>query len=250
MTHKTHAFPVWELVGSAWQKVKGSKKTFWAAFIVSTLILVIGGILAQQSKSFSHSLSHTLNFLLRILGFLLQMSLIYMGIMRAKNSPINVSQVFYSFNLKLILRMIVAYLLQLLLLLPAFILMLIGFALQKTGWDNVHPISSILGIFLIIAGLVMLFFIAMRLALVFPYILDGQLKPTTAIKLSYRATHGNVFKLFAAFLLQTLILILAAIPLGIGLIWALPFVFIFYGLIYAHLSNALATDMKLGNLKS
>lgn len=244
MTDKTYAFPVWELAGIAWQKVKGSKSTIWVAIIIAGLIIGIGNEIAYQSKHLSHGLSHLLKFVMNIIGFLLQMSFIYIGIKRAKNAEIEVRQVFYSFNLRLILRIFVAYLLQILLLLPSAILMIIGFVLQSKAWDTPHPILSAFGIFLIIAALLTFIFTIVRLSLVFSYILDTQLKPTTAIKYSYKATHGNVFKLIGASLLAIFINILAIIPLGIGLIWAIPFSLIFSGVVYVHLSNALATDMN------
>lgn len=244
MTHKPYAFPVWELIAVAWQKVKGSKGIFLGSAIIAALILSLGNVLAHQSRHLSHGLTHTMNFAMQIIGFLFQMSLMYMGIRRAKNAEIQLNQLFHTFNVHLFLRIIVAYLLQILLFLPSAILMLIGFILQSKAWDNAHSILSALGIFLIVAALILFIFTAVRLSLVFSYILDTELKPTTAIKYSFRATYGNVFKLIGAALLAIFINILGAIPLGIGLIWTMPFMLIFNGVVYAHLSNALAADMN------
>ncbi len=68
-----------------------------------------------------------------------------------------------------------------------------------------------------------------------PLIISGDVQPWAAMEKSRRAVHRVWWKVFTIFLLMPLILFIAALPLGIGLFWALPFYMVVTGVIYISL---------------
>jgi hypothetical protein len=65
-----------------------------------------------------------------------------------------------------------------------------------------------------------------------PLIADKGLGVWDAMELSRKVAMGNFFKIFFVFAALTCIMIVGAIPLGIGLIWTIPMMYISEGLLY------------------
>jgi uncharacterized membrane protein len=97
-----------------------------------------------------------------------------------------------------------------------------------------------MGLLAIIAGLATIY-LSLRLLMGMGLVLDRGATPWHAVKMSFRATRSNVWPLIGIILAELGILIVSAIPLGIGLIWTLPFVWVVYGTVYKRLSVNIPT---------
>ncbi|PHQ65074.1 MAG: hypothetical protein COB99_06150 [Sulfurimonas sp.] len=89
-------------------------------------------------------------------------------------------------------------------------------------------ILSIGFILLIIPGI----YLAVSYAFVYTLIVDKGLNVWEAMELSRKTVTEQWFKFFGLSLLSGIIIIISAIPLGIGLIWSIPTTYIAYGLLY------------------
>ena len=69
------------------------------------------------------------------------------------------------------------------------------------------------------------------------FIIDKNLTAFAAIEASWTATNLNFWKLAGALCLSSLMLIGATLTLGIGAIWLVPLIELFYGDMYLQLSN-------------
>lgn len=179
----------------------------------------------------SEVLGQFVGLIFSVVELLLQMGLIYIGICRAFDRPINYRLMFTTFNTSIALKIIGVYLLKFLIfLIPAI---LIGAGVFIAQMEQVMIIGYLLGLVGIIAAI----YLSIRLYLTIGFILDQNSGPVDAIKQSFQATRHNVINLIGLMLLQILIFIVAAIPLGIGFIWAIPLGLIIYGTVYKRLSS-------------
>jgi uncharacterized membrane protein len=71
---------------------------------------------------------------------------------------------------------------------------------------------------------------------------DRQLGPWQAIKTSIKATTHNWFPIFLILLALSLIMAVSCIPLGIGLIWTLPLLFIAKGILYRNIFGVVESE--------
>lgn len=218
--------PVWDTIKAAWDKVSGFKSSFWAALGLIFVIMFAIGVLEGITERVMF-ISGLLGIIGSVLGYFLQMGLIYMGIARAKDSPISYKLVFSTFNMQIALYLIGLYILQTLIFIIPFIIGAAGFFLCMAG--NVFATS--IGTLLIIASIICTIVIAVRLSLAMAYVLDTLSAPLAAIKSSIAATEGNFWNLVGIYLLQLIILFVSML-LIIGWIWSLPLMFICYGMIY------------------
>ncbi|WP_221896349.1 hypothetical protein [Bathymodiolus japonicus methanotrophic gill symbiont] len=65
-----------------------------------------------------------------------------------------------------------------------------------------------------------------------PLIIEKNMDFWQAMEASRKAVHQHWFKIFFVYALVGIIYILSLIPLGIGLIWALPFFVVLHGVLY------------------
>lgn len=230
--------PAWETVITAWQKVKGAKGSIWAICLIMIVFWIATSFLDEHLiKHTLPILSPVLQFIFRILSFLLEMGLLYIGIQRAFDLPISYEQAFRTFKAKLALRIIILYILEVLIFIPlAFLIVIPTFIFYTV----VHLTTTALWLttlasFCLIVGIIGTCYIGIRLWLAMAFVLDKNVGPIQAIKLSFRATRGNFWNLVAIFLLQFLFIMVSLIPLGIGLIWTIPFAVILYGVVYKRL---------------
>jgi hypothetical protein len=95
-------------------------------------------------------------------------------------------------------------------------------------------------------SIILTIYLLFRMYLVHAFILAKKVNPWVAIKLSFKATKSNVCRLIGLSILNGLILLVSAIPLGIGLIWTLPYFFINFGEIYKSLVES-RSDLTIEN---
>lgn len=91
-------------------------------------------------------------------------------------------------------------------------------------------IMTIIGfVLLILPGI----YLSIAYVFALPLIADKGMNVWEAMELSRKAVTKHWFKVFALFFLLSLIMTLGALALGIGLIWAVPLLFVtLYGLLY------------------
>jgi hypothetical protein len=234
----SYSLPILETVQLAWRSVKGAKASFWGAYTwlsaASILFIVISS--AGTILSFP-ALSSFCNFVMPVVNFLLSFGILYMGICRAFNRPISASMISYAFSdAILILKIFGLCLLNIVIIAPLIAIPVLTFAaatafLAQSGF--IYVLYLVAGVMLFLA-----LYLLIRIELSWAFLLDKQVNPWQAIVLSMQTTRGNFLRLMGLHIVTVLITLICAIPLGIGLIWAIPFSKICYGLVYKRLLEA------------
>jgi len=235
MTENTYSLPVMETVKTAWAKVSGVKGSIWAilgiVFVAQLIVGFIGGLGARGGA---------IDIIFSIIGSLIQImagaSLIYIGIRRAQDMPVQYKMVKEVLTGRIILFLILLYILQVVIFIPAGILLGIGIWLAHMQAEPSLGMQLIGALFCLAASLIFIF-LAIRMWLAYGTVVDKKLNPWEAIKLSFKATKGNVWNLIGIYFMNVLIVLGCAITVGIGLIWGLPWLFILYGEAYKRLTT-------------
>jgi len=234
MSDSIHLLQVMETLENGWSKVKGSKSPIWGALLLVLVISIGLGVFNGLVSTYSKTLSSLTGFITQIFTTLLDLGIAYIGIKRAQDFPIVYGLVFRAFESKwLWLKIVFLYVIECLIFIVPMIFIFAGIFLISLAHS---ALAYVLGILICIAAAFSIVYLAVRLALSVAFILDKEVNPSDAIALSFQATRSNFWRLTGISILQVLILIISAIPLGIGLIWTIPFVLIVYGLIYKNLS--------------
>ncbi len=219
------------MFSAAWQKTSGAKRIFWIGIGFYLLIIVPVLVLQITIDSIFIDLLNNLILLLFNAG------LLYLGIKRAQNLAIHSQEIFFPLKPGIIVRLIVTALVKYIItLLPIilFIFIIAAFLRIFPGKSNsIIDIAKPIGFFIVITSLI---YLQIRMCLSTAFILDRQADFWSAIQLSFQATKNQVLLLFLLFLPLFCLLILSAIPLGIGLIWSIPLACILYGMIYKELA--------------
>jgi hypothetical protein len=236
MIDRSIQLPVGDTILGAWARLSGSKSQFWLALSIFFIVAIAFNV-AQYYTEENHIVLYVLvSIVSTFVSYFLHLGLVYMGITRAKDQPIHWSQLFYAFDLELVLYLIGLYVMYVLaLILPIAIGVGTGIGL---GYAAQHidtaaqVVVVIAGINIIAASIVATIYIAVRLSLGMAFILENRIGPITALKQSIKATDGNFWNVFSMFFCQWNILLISIIPVGLGMIWTLPFNFICYGLAF------------------
>lgn len=232
MANNPTILPITDTIKESWQAVSGAKSTYWTGMIVAFLITFSLGFVASSFIYLPKPAEIILRLFMQFIGFLMQMGLVYMGIKRARGEPIDSKLIFYAFDRGIMLRLIGVYCLQFLILgIPIALFLTVSALPAIIGFPGISIIALIINIIIGVA----FFIISFRMMLSVGFVLDKHSTPVIAIKQSFEATKNSVWQLIGLVLLQTMIIIVSAIPLGIGLIWTLPLSIIIYGMIYKKL---------------
>jgi uncharacterized membrane protein len=129
----------------------------------------------------------------------------------------------------------------LIILLP-MIFPLVGYLLVNFVGDT--AVNHLIQVLLSFIGGIIAFYLAMRLVVAKAIVINEKKNPIHAIKISFAATKYHVWNIIGFVILQTLALVLSIIPLGMGLIWSIPFCSVAYGLLYRKLV-VLRTDLVI-----
>ncbi|MBU0674738.1 MAG: hypothetical protein KJ950_08870 [Proteobacteria bacterium] len=200
-------FEVWVVIREAWEKTSGVKGTLWAAaflvlgvVIVTTGILsVLGHLIGAAGSGFAYTFAAQLTLTAAIYPFLAGIMMI--GIHRSVNLPVNSKMVFGYF--------------------VSFVPLVIGSLLVSVMTTIGFFILLIPGIYLSIAYL-----------MVIPLIVEREMQPWQAMEFSRKTVQRHWFKVFGLYILMTLIYMLSAIPLGLGMIWTMPMFVMVNGILY------------------
>lgn len=207
--------PNWEIgavLSEAWALTKGFKATMWGAFLLYMAVVlgvsIIGGIVTAGAASLSPTASIILMVVVQLAQLLISAplgaGLFMIGIKRAASLPVNAFMVFDYFPKTL--PLFFAYLLMLLLIAIGFVLLVIP------------------GIYLMLAY-----------ALALPLLVNKDLGIWDALETSRKGITTCWFRFLGFGLLALLIVLIASIPLFIGLIWVMPWLYVAIGIIYRDL---------------
>ncbi|CAD5375738.1 conserved membrane hypothetical protein [Pseudomonas sp. OF001] len=214
-------FSIGGLLGEAWGNTRGIKwpiiagflafyAVLFAAAFVLAFILAGAGLIGHDSLLAGVAGQLLLSLLIGVLTYPFFAGILMIGIRRAAQQPVGVGLVFGYFGHTLALAItgmlvtVLVYLGTLLLILP--------------------------GIYLGVAYL-----LAMAL------VVERGLSPWQAMEASRQAISQHWFKVFGLLLLLGAILLVSALPLGIGLIWSLPLSVAALGVLYREIFGVLPT---------
>lgn len=243
--------PVFQTIQAAWHQVKGTKATLWAAIALSLLTAMGFGVAERFLQTLLQGASKAavvvppsttitvtavtmiMRLIANIVVTLLDMGLIYIAIQKVFGLPFNFKMLFRAFAKDRILWAFgVIILLQLMVVLPTTILIAAGsYVSQHYGTNLAQLLASLLFFVAIIFGL----YYSVRLSMAIGVVMNEGFNAWQAIKISYKATQGNFWRLVGLQVTVLLIVLLSIIPLGIGLIWIIPFAFLCYGVVYKKL---------------
>ena len=171
----------------------------------------------------------------------LAMGIFILGVRRAVNSTLEIRYIIRHYNKTL--SLIVAWCLCAVFILLRFFLIsvacnFLGGLILPTLMPlmEVVPYAKFLIIgayFVLMSGLVGYF--SIDYLMTFPLIVEKELRAWQAIRASYKSIRHQRGKIFRLMLLIGLINALGALPLGIGLIWTLPFSVIAMGITYRNM---------------
>ncbi len=204
--------PNWQIgavLSEGWALSNGFKASFWGGFliymgVVFALAMAMGVLSVAVTVASSEA-----GILVTVLSQLVQLivtaplvaGLFMLGIKRAAGQPVNAFMIFNYFPKTL--PLFLTYLLMLLLVVIGFVLLVIP------------------GIYLTIAY-----------ALALPLLVDKNLGIWESLETSRKGLTRCWFRFFGFGIIGLLIVLVSAIPLGIGLIWTLPWLYAALGVIY------------------
>jgi len=233
MLKEMYEIPVWDTITTALDKVYGAKTTFWIALLIFFPIMFGLGFMQGALENYSDWMPGAIKVIANVIGYFMQMGIMYIGIKRALDAPINYRQVFRAFEAEIAAKIVILYVFQMLIFLPV-IIFLILVSLLTSYIPSLTPVVPIL---LFVLGGAVFVYLSIRMLISNALVLDKATPPWDAIKISFNATRGNFWACLALIILQILIVAVSAIPFGLGLIWTLPLTFICYGVMYKRLNS-------------
>jgi len=220
-------FEVIPTAKEAWAKVSGSKMPMVLAALVCIAIQIVIQIITGMFTNVIGPVA--VAFVSNIIAILVLLPAIagvmYMGLQRVRNLPLTVSQVFYLYKKDLLIQTWIFYIAYFAIFLAAGILIAI--------FSNIPALYLIASIVIVLA----LIYICARISLGIYFIFDNNEKGIDAIKHSYNITKPYIWKLIFSFILIGVAMFVGALLLMVGLIWTIPFSYIFMGLIYQKIAS-------------
>ncbi|MCK5918983.1 MAG: hypothetical protein KAG34_11175 [Cocleimonas sp.] len=207
-------FTIQAMLSEAWAKTNGLKGSFWGA----ALLLIVGILLVTGVLGFVIGAAGTDGMATQLIVQLVIMAFMYpfmagimmMGVKRSVDQPISFKMMFSYFSVTG--TVILAGLFS-------TILTWVGFIL------------------LIIPGL----YLAIAYGLIIPLIADKKLSAWQAMEASRKAITKRWFKIFGLYLVMGIIIMVSAIPLGLGLIWTYPMMVSLMGILYREIFGVTST---------
>jgi uncharacterized membrane protein len=207
--------PDWEIgavLSEAWALSNGFKATIWGAFLLCMGIAIAAGIVMGLLSFGITKIAVEASVVVTILSQVIQLAitapltagLLMLGIKRAAGQPVNAFMLFNYFPKTL----------------PLFLTHLLMTVLVIIGL-----------VLLVIPGIYLIFAYALAL----PLLVDKNLGIWESLETSRKGLTGCWFRFFGFGLISLIIVLISAIPLGIGLIWTLPWLYAAIGIIYRNL---------------
>ncbi|WP_373073242.1 hypothetical protein [Sulfurimonas sp.] len=201
-----YSFSITGLLKEAFDRSYGVKGTIVGASLIYGIVAVIISAILElvfpSGDSFFNGIIQTL--ISAPITVPIMVGVTFLGINHARGLDINIPSIFDYFGM--MVPIITTFILM-------YICLIIGFTL------------------LILPGI----YLAVSYTFAYQLVADKGLGAWEAMELSRKTVTKQWFKFFGLGLLSALIIILSIIPLGIGLIWSIPTVYIAYGLLYHHI---------------
>jgi len=197
-------FALSQMLSEAWRKVHGNKGAIWAAIILYLVVaLPIYWVLAFY---LDHGLfAKCLRFVVtNSVDMALLTGLVMLGVKLACGINAEPNEV-YAY-IEYFVKLVLAYIMTTLMILGGFLL-------------------------LILPGI----YLAVAYSLTPLLIVDKKMGLWEAMEASRKAVSHCWFRAFFLFLIFMVILVLSAIPLGIGLIWTIPMALLLHGIAYRNI---------------
>ncbi|MEA1892948.1 MAG: hypothetical protein U9N33_09570 [Campylobacterota bacterium] len=214
----SYDFDIVGVLKEGFHRSDGAKLIFGGAIgIYVVLSILVGALLEFIFPQSSNELNrYVTSFLEMIFMLPLLVGIMILGIKRARDEELVVPSIFNYYALAIPLSL--AYIAMTLLTIVGFLL-------------------------LVLPGI----YLAVSYAFTYTLIVDKGLGIWEAMELSRKTVTKQWFKFFGLSLACGIIIIISALPLGIGLIWSIPMTYITYGLLYHHLFDD--EDMVEENIK-
>lgn len=232
MSEERYLLPVWDTIAISWKKMYGIKKSIWAAIGIIVAAIFLLSLVAGFLIALFPALENPIKFMTQIVTFLFQIGITYIGIRRAFDLPVSYRNLFRTFEFDICWRVILTYILQIIIFIPSILL---AFTAGYLYQPDATLTQQAIAIGCIILSLVSFLYFSVRMSIAMGFVIDKKINPWPAIKNSFIATRGNIWRLIGLFLVQFLILSLCALPMGIGLIWGIPLMVVLYGVVYKSL---------------
>lgn len=220
-------FEVSNTASRAWALVSGVKTPFVLAALVIAVLEIVVKVLQDLFVSMAgEGVAVIIGVILTfVLIFPAYVGTMFMGLQRVRGLPVLVSQVFTFYRSERLMQIFLLY----------FIFYVVTFLTSIiVALFSMVPIVNLI---VIVADIALLLFLAARVSLSIYLVFDKNKSAIEAIKLSYKMTAGYTVSMLLAILLCIVATFLGVITLFIGLIWAIPFVHIFFAMIYQSIAE-------------
>ena len=216
-------FSIGAVLSEAWEKTNGLKGSFWAAgAILFAVILILGVVLGGGSVFLAGQGDASSGMLMGLAIQLVMIAVMYpfmagivmLGIERSVDLPLSYKSVFTYF---------------------AYTLPLLGVAVLMS------VLVTIGFILLIIPGI----YLSLAYMFAVPLVVEKNLGIWDAMETSRKAVTSHWFKLFFLFFIMMIILMVSALPFGIGLIWTYPMMVAMMGVMYRDIFGVEAAEAAL-----
>lgn len=202
----TSRFTIGQVIGAGWATFKEHAGFLIGALIVGGLLYGIPSLIASLTMEDYPAVGFLFNIISIVISWLVTLGWIRIALNALDKKPLQLSLLWNSTNV--FFRYVGANILVTLLTAVGFIL-------------------------LIIPGII----VALRYSLISYYIVDKNQGVTEAMRSSWEATRDSTWNLFLLYLVFGVIGIVACIPLFLGLLIALPVIFIAQAYVYRQLSS-------------
>lgn len=202
----TYDFSITGVLKEGFNRSNGVKGIFIGATLLLIIILMLtNGILEFVFPSTASNLNALVaGFISGIITIPIQVGISMLGVSRAREQEFKVADMFNYFTMAM--PIVITYVVLTFMTYLGFLLLIIP------------------GIYLLIAY-----------AFSYMLVVDKGLGTWEAMELSRKTVTKQWFKFFGLSLVTGAIIIISALPLGIGLIWTIPMTYIAYGLLYHRL---------------
>ena len=216
-------FSIGAVLSEAWEKTNGLKGSFWAAgAILFAVILILGIVFGGGSVFLAGQGDASSGMLMGLAMQLVMIAVMYpfmagivmLGIERSVDLPLSYKSVFTYF---------------------AYTLPLLGVAVLMS------ILVTIGFILLIIPGI----YLSLAYMFAVPLVVEKNLGIWDAMETSRKAVTSHWFKLFFLFFIMMIILMVSALPFGIGLIWTYPMMVAMMGVMYRDIFGVEAVEATL-----
>lgn len=199
--------PKWDIsnaLNEAWRLISGFKATLWGAILIYIGILFAVSLPFEFLGKESAVMIIVSQIVIGLVTYPLSAGMTMLGIKRSVGEPANAFMIFdyYSKTLSLFLL----YILMMILIFIGFLLLILP------------------GIYLMVAY-----------SMAMPLLVEKNMGIWEALEASRKRIHKCWFEMLVLYILLIIIFLVAALPLGIGLIWALPFAIVLMAVVYRNL---------------